>query len=267
MVKHKKLIWGLLVITLAVTSCSKGNDDVTESGLRYDMPKPNYDNPTTTIPSLDYSFHGVWTVDNSAADTVNVRVITGEKIPKSWADGKTPIGFIYKNYIAYNGFPYMAIMKKIAPDVKVAKITYDMRVGGFLPADEALLLKTIVAHGDNYSCIETYVAKEYLCEGISESSLYLVLKPAEDQLLLYLPFVVTTDQGKLISVTATVHPNYSKAVLKTDGTTFTSTLTLTHIEYKEVSELDEVTKEMKLEPEMTLKYTSIKRIDSPLSGN
>lgn len=267
MVKHKKLIWGLLVITLAVTSCSKGNDDVTESGLRYDMPKPNYDNPTTTIPSLDYSFRGVWTVDNSATDTVDVRVITGEKIPKSWADGKTPIGFIYKNYIAYNGFPYMAIMKKIAPDVKVAKITYDMRVGGLLPADEALLLKTIVAHGDNYSCIETYVAKEYLCEGISESSLYLVLKPAEDQLLLYLPFVVTTDQGKLISVTATVHPNYSKAVLKTDGTTFTSTLTLTHIEYKEVSEFDEVTKEMKLEPEMTLKYTSIKRIDSPLSGN
>ena len=35
MVKHKKLIWGLLMITLAVTSCSKGNDDVTESGLRY----------------------------------------------------------------------------------------------------------------------------------------------------------------------------------------------------------------------------------------
>jgi len=267
MVKHKKLIWGLLVITLAVTSCSKGNDDVTESGLRYDMPKPNYDNPTTTIPSLDYSFRGVWTVDNSATDTVDVRVITGENVPKYGADGKTPIGFIYKNYIAYDGFPYMAIMKKIAPDVKVAKITQDMRVGGFLPADEALLLKTIVAHGDNYSCIETYVAKEYLCEGISESSLYLVLKPAEDQLLLYLPFVVTTDQGKLISVTATVHPNYSKAVLKTDGTTFTSTLTLTHIEYKEVSELDEVTKEMKLEPEMTLKYTSIKRIDSPLSGN
>ena len=267
MVKHKKLIWGLLVITLAVTSCSKGNDDVTESGLRYDMPKPNYDNPTTTIPSLDYSFHGVWTVDNSVADTVNARVITGENVPKYGADGKTPIGFIYKNYIAYNGFPYMAIMKKIAPDVKVAKITHDMRVGGLLPADEALLLKTIVAHGDNYSCIETYVAKEYLCEGISESSLYLVLKPAEDQLLLYLPFVVTTDQGKLISVTATVHPNYSKAVLKTDGTTFTSTLTLTHIEYKEVSEFDEVTKEMKLEPEMTLKYTSIKRIDSPLSGN
>ena len=267
MVKHKKLIWGLLVITLAVTSCSKGNDDVTESGLRYDMPKPNYDNPTTTIPSLDYSFRGVWTVDNSATDTVDVRVITGENVPKYGADGKTPIGFIYKNYIAYNGFPYMAIMKKIAPDVKVAKITHDMRVGGLLPADEALLLKTIVAHGDNYSCIETYVAKEYLCEGISESSLYLVLKPAEDQLLLYLPFVVTTDQGKLISVTATVHPNYSKAVLKTDGTTFTSTLTLTHIEYKEVSEFDEVTKEMKLEPEMTLKYTSIKRIDSPLSGN
>lgn len=263
----KKLLFSMAVVALtAMSSCSKGDsDDIYE--LAYNMPKPSYDNPSTTIPSLDYSFHGVWTVDNSAADTVNVRVITGEKIPKSGANGNTPIGFIYKNYIAYDGFPYMAIMKKIAPDVKVAKITYDMRVGGLMPADEALLLKTIVAHGDNYSCIETYLAKEYLCEGISESSLYLVLKPAEDQLLLYLPFVVTTDQGMLISVTATVHPNYSKAVLKTDGTTFTSTLTLTHIEYKEVSELDEVTKEMKLEPEMTLKYTSIKRIDSPLSGN
>ena len=80
MVKHKKLIWGLLVITLAVTSCSKGNDDVTESGLRYDMSKPNYEKPTTTIPSLDYSFRGVWTVDNSAVDTVDVRVITGENV-------------------------------------------------------------------------------------------------------------------------------------------------------------------------------------------
>ena len=224
MVKHKKLIWGLLMITLAVTSCSKGNDDVTESGLRYDMSKPNYEKPTTTI------------------------------------------GFTYMNFVAYYGFPLMEIMKKIAPDVNVAKITYDMRVGGLLPADEALLLQTIVAHGDN-NCIQTYVAEEYLCEGISDSSLYLVLKPANDNLLLYLPFVVTTDQGKLISVTATVHPNYSKAVLKTDGTTFTSTLTLTHIEYKEVSELDEVTKEMKLEPEMKLKYISIKRIEYPLSGN
>ena len=263
MVKHKKLIWGLLMITLAVTSCSKGNDDVTESGLRYDMSKPNYEKPTTTIPSLDYSFRGVWTVDNSAVDTVDVRVITGEIVPKY---GWTPPGFTYMNFVAYYGFPLMEIMKKIAPDVNVAKITYDMRVGGLLPADEALLLQTIVAHGDN-NCIQTYVAEEYLCEGISESSLYLVLKPANDNLLLYLPFVVTTDQGKLISVTATVHPNYSKAVLKTDGTTFTSTLTLTHIEYKEVSELDEVTKEMKLEPEMKLKYISIKRIEYPLSGN
>lgn len=263
----KKLLFSMAVVALtAMSSCSKGDSDEIYE-LAYNMPKPSYDNPSTTIPSLDYSFQGVWSVDHSASDTVNARVITGEKIPKSGANGNTPIGFIYNNYIAYDGFPYMAIMKKIAPDVKVAKITQDMRVGGFLPADEALLLKTIVAHGDNYSCIETYVAKEYLCEGISESSLYLVLKPAEDQLLLYLPFVVTTDQGKLISVTATVHPNYSKAVLKTDGTTFTSTLTLTHIEYKEVSEFDEVTKEMKLEPEMTLKYTSIKRIDSPLSGN
>ena len=251
MLNNKQLIWGLLMITLAVTSCSKGADEMIESGMRYEDSKPNYDNPTTTIPSLDYSFRGVWTVDNSATDTVDVRVITGENVPKYGADGKTSLGFTYMNFVAYYGFPLMEIMKKIAPDVNVAKI---------------LLLQTIVAHGDN-NCIQTYVAVEYLCEGISDSSLYLVLKPANDNLLLYLPFVVTTDQGKLISVTATVHPNYSKAVLKTDGTTFTSTLTLTHIEYKEVSELGEVTKEMKLEPEMTLKYTSIKRIDSPLSGN
>ena len=266
MLNNKQLIWGLLMITLAVTSCSKGADEIIESGMRYEDSKSNYDNPTTTIPSLDYSFRGVWTVDNSATDTVDVRVITGENVPKYGADGKTSLGFTYMNFVAYYGFPLMEIMKKIAPDVNVAKITYDMRVGGLLPADEALLLQTIVAHGDN-NCIQTYVAEEYLCEGISDSSLYLVLKPANDNLLLYLPFVVTTDQGKLISVTATVHPNYSKAVLKTDGTTFTSTLTLTHIEYKEVSEPDAITKELRLEPEMKLKYISIKRIEYPLSGN
>ena len=156
MVKHKKLIWGLLMITLAVTSCSKGNDDVTESGLRYDMSKPNYEKPTTAIPSLDYSFRGVWTVDNSAVDTVDVRVITGENVPKYGADGRTPLGFTYMNFVAYYGFPLMEIMKKIAPDVNVAKITYDMRVGGLLPADEALLLQTIVAHGDNNVIITAY---------------------------------------------------------------------------------------------------------------
>ena len=141
------------------------------------MSKPNYEKPTTTIPSLDYSFRGVWTVDNSAVDTVDVRVITGENVPKYGADGRTPLGFTYMNFVAYYGFPLMEIMKKIAPDVNVAKITHDMRDGGLLPADEALLLQTIVAHGDN-NCIQTYVAEEYLASPKVHFILYSNLQMA-----------------------------------------------------------------------------------------
>ena len=36
MLNNKQLIWGLLMITLAVTSCSKGADEIIESGMRYE---------------------------------------------------------------------------------------------------------------------------------------------------------------------------------------------------------------------------------------
>ena len=42
---------------------------------------------------------------------------------------------------------------------------------------------------------------------------------------------------------------------------------VTKVEYTEISEYDEVVWEAKLEPEIRLKYTSIKQIDRSSSGN
>lgn len=98
---------------------------------------------------------------------------------------------------------------------------------------------------------------------MSEKSLYLEFTQTE----LYLPFVVTTDEGQLIPVTAVIQPSMSKSVLNVDGSLFTCTLTVTKVEYTEISEYDEVVWEAKLEPEIRLKYTSIKQIDRSSSGN
>ena len=111
MLNNKQLIWGLLMITLAVTSCSKGADEITESGMRYDMPSPS--SAATSIPSLMCSFRGTWMVDEVSADTTDVRVATAQSTTT----------FQYSNFVEFYGFPFKEMMKRMLPEVKVAKIT------------------------------------------------------------------------------------------------------------------------------------------------
>ncbi len=257
MVKHKKLIWGLLVITLAVTSCSKGNDDVIESGLRYDMPKPSY--TAKEIPSLMCSFCGTWMVDEVSADTTDVRVATAQSTTT----------FQYSNFVEFYGFPFKEMMKRMLPEVKVAKITCGTSDGMPMSDDAESIYSILLAKHENAhkQCLLIGVGQALNCVGISEKTLYLEFALSSFNSELYLPFVVTTDEGKQISVTAFVQLSLSKAVLATDGSSFTCTLTVPYVEYTESSEPDAITKELRLEPEMKLKYISIKRIEYPLSGN
>ncbi len=257
MVKHKKLIWGLLVITLAVTSCSKGNDDVIESGMRYDMPKPSY--TAKEIPSLMCSFRGTWMVDEVSADTTDVRVATAQSTTT----------FQYSNFVEFYGFPFKEMMKRMLPEVKVAKITCGTSDGMPMSDDAESIYSILLAKHENAhkQCLLIGVGQALNCVGISEKTLYLEFALSSFNSELYLPFVVTTDEGKQISVTAFVQLSLSKAVLATDGSSFTCTLTVPYVEYTESSEPDAITKELRLESEMKLKYISIKRIEYPLSGN
>lgn len=257
MLNNKQLIWGLLVITLAVTSCSKGNDDVIESGLRYDMPKPSY--TAKEIPSLMCSFCGTWMVDEVSADTTDVRVATAQSTTT----------FQYSNFVEFYGFPFKEMMKRMLPEVKVAKITCGTSDGMPMSDDAESIYSILLAKHENAhkQCLLIGVGQALNCVGISEKTLYLEFALSSFNSELYLPFVVTTDEGKQISVTAFVQLSLSKAVLATDGSSFTCTLTVPYVEYTESSEPDAITKELRLESEMKLKYISIKRIEYPLSGN
>lgn len=241
------------IMLLVLTGCSKETEEwesaIGEDPKDYSMPSSN----SVSAPEMECDFRGVWTMDDVKADTIDVSVRTGVKIP----------GYGVVNRVAFFGFPYQAMTKKILPEVNIAKITTGWMDGGPLPADEAMLVDAIVAHGDGYNCMENYVSEEYRCIGLSENAIYLELKPGRDYAVQYLPWVVTTAQGDMFPMVATVVPDKSTATLNTNGQTFSSTLTVSHVEYKVNSET--VIKE--LEPEMKLKYTSIERVERASLGN
>ena len=244
--KHLKWMASLLIAML-VGACSRGEDgEMFESQAIMDT---ETDNASTSVPKLMYRFRGIWTVDEVSADTTTVRVATAQ--PRS--------------FVEFHGFPIKEMMKRMLPKVKVAKITdYEMDGLGWLPDDEVLYSNMLSKYEDALTqCLQSGISQTIRCVGMSEKSLYLELTQTE----LYLPFVVTTDEGQLIPVTAVIQPSLSKSVLNVDGSLFTCTLTVTKVKYTEISESDEVVWEAKLEPEMRLKYTSIKRIDYPSSGN
>ena len=244
--KHLKWMASLLIVMLA-GACSTGEDE--EMLLEQSINIPDTDNASTSVPKLMYRFRGIWTVDEVSADTTTVRVATA----KPWSS------------VEFYGFPIKEMMKRMLPKVKVAKITdYEMDELGWLPDDEVLYSNMLSKYEDALTqCLQSGVGQTIRCVGLSEKSLYLEFTQTE----LYLPFVVTTDEGQLIPVTAVIQPSLSKSVLNVDGSLFTCTLTVTKVEYTEISEYDEVVWEAKLEPEIRLKYTSIKQIDRSSSGN
>ena len=244
--KHLKWMASLLIVMLA-GACSTGEDE--EMLVEQSMNIPDTDNASTSVPKLMYRFRGIWTVDEVSADTTRVRVATAQP----WSS------------VEFYGFPIKEMMKRMLPKVKVAKITdYEMDELGWLPDDEVLYSNMLSKYEDALTqCLQSGVGQTIRCVGMSEKSLYLEFTQTE----LYLPFVVTTDEGQLIPVTAVIQPSMSKSVLNVDGSLFTCTLTVTKVEYTEISEYDEVVWEAKLEPEIRLKYTSIKQIDRSSSGN
>lgn len=244
--KHLKWMASLLIVMLA-GACSTGEDE--EMLVEQSINIPDTDNASTSVPKLMYRFRGIWTVDEVSADTTRVRVATAQP----WSS------------VEFYGFPIKEMMKRMLPKVKVAKITdYEMDELGWLPDDEVLYSNMLSKYEDALTqCLQSGVGQTIRCVGMSEKSLYLEFTQTE----LYLPFVVTTDEGQLIPVTAVIQPSMSKSVLNVDGSLFTCTLTVTKVEYTEISEYDEVVWEAKLEPEIRLKYTSIKQIDRSSSGN
>lgn len=244
--KHLKWMASLLIVMLA-GACSTGEDEkmLVEQSINI----PDTDNASTSVPKLMYRFRGIWTVDEVSADTTRVRVATAQP----WSS------------VEFYGFPIKEMMKRMLPKVKVAKITdYEMDELGWLPDDEVLYSNMLSKYEDALTqCLQSGVGQTIRCVGLSEKSLYLEFTQTE----LYLPFVVTTDEGQLIPVTAVIQPSLSKSVLNVDGSLFTCMLTVTKVEYTEISEYDEVVWEAKLEPEIRLKYTSIKQIDRSSSGN
>lgn len=227
----------VMVLAAGLTSCSKDDEDDLE-----EVDTQNYNAQVT----MKCSFIGVWTMNEVIADTVNVDV----RVDSNAETGN-------KYLAAFSGFPYKAIVNQVAPDVNVAKITDSMIIGGPLPPDEALLLQTIVEHGDIYNCMEVSVLNGYRCVGVSESSLFFELLPGRDYSVLYLPFVVTTDNGEFFSITATLVPSKSTAILDINGKTFSCILNISEIEFVKNGE-----KQIKkLSPEMKMKYTSFQRID------
>lgn len=240
----------LLVLTALVMGCGKeeGGEAESQYGEKNNglFPKDtsllhriDFDNPPT-IPQLNCSFRGVWSVDDVSTDTLDVQVSTSYS----------------ENYVAFYGFPYKTMIKEVAPQVKVTKITNDMITGATLHDEDSLYFQTLKKCGNNQDCLEAFFGYDYRCIGVSANGIYLELPPGQNHTIRYLPFVVTTDQGNYFPVIVSVVPDKSTAVLDIKGKSFSCVLTISQIESQENGE--QVIK--KYDPELKLKFTSIYRL-------
>lgn len=226
-----KRILPFFIVLATLMSCSISED-------KLDIGNPQLE--PSNQPTLDYTFKGVWTVD-------------GIKGNETYA--RTVIDFKGSNYVACATFPFAAIMEKLLPEVKVAKISDSAPVGSTPTAEEELWIQTLIDHGSN-RCLESNLAVSYRCIGMSEQSIYLEMMPDVTYGTLCLPFVVTKDDGTLMAVVLTIAPTESTALLDWTGASFTNILTVTQIE----TIIDGQKESKTLNPTMQLKFTSIEKV-------
>ena len=181
------------------------------------------------VSSMNCSFLGVWTLDDNVADTVGVDVCIGRNN-----------NYEYGNDVDFHGFPYQAIIDLLYPENKVESVTDKIPSG--------LPLRFV---------------------GLSNKALYFEFLPIETQSIdsRVLHFEVKLDDGMIVSVSLRFAPNKSKAIIDTNGEAFSCAIPIDLITYYEKKGNDTAVMEKKQDPEMTLRFTSIQRIESGNVGN
>ena len=227
-----KRIFPLFIVLVTLLSCSPGSD-MLETG---DPQLDPSDVPNMAIPTLDYEFKGVWTVDGLMGDTTVVRVRTSPE--------RCLVSTGYD-------FPYKTIFAKVYPYVKVNRINdFRLLATNLITAtkDEIEAISQLV----NYCGWENVIDDAYRCIGISDKCIYMELKPSPQNNALFLPFVVTTDDGSLMPVLLTIAPTESTAVLDRNGTSFSCVFTIAFVRlFMEGATWNTVKQ---------LKFTSIERV-------
>jgi hypothetical protein len=227
----KRLFPLTIIIAVLLSACSPG-DDVLNTG------DPQLD--PSDQPSLDYTFKGVWMVDD---------------IKDAEAYSRAIIGFKGENLISSGTYPYATIMEELFPEVKVAKICNTSSESATPSPEEALWEQTVMSHGTDL-CLMPTLGVPYRCIGVSDQSIYLEMMPSITYGILYLPFVVTKDDGTLMTVVLTIAPTQSTALLDKSGASLSNRLTVTQVE----TIIDGQSETKRLNPTMQLRFTSIERV-------
>lgn len=226
-----KRILPFFIVLATLMSCSISEDEL-------DFGNPQLE--PSNQPALDYSFKGVWTVDDIKGIETYARTL---------------IDFKGSNYVSYETFPFTAIMEKLLPEVKVSQISNSAPSSSTPTPEEELWIQTLMNHGSE-RCLDSNLAVPYRCIGISELSIYLEMMPNVTYGTLYLPFIVTKDDGKLMAVVLTIAPTESTALLDRTGASFSSRLTVTQIE----TVINGQSETRTLNPIIQLNFTSIERV-------
>lgn len=226
----KRLFPLTIIIATLLSACSLGGDMIESDP--HAVP--------TDQPALDYTFRGVWTVDDNKGDEAYSRAV---------------VDFKGQNLISCGTYPYATIMEALFPEVKVAKICAVSSESTTPSPEEALWEQTVTNHGTDL-CLKPTLGVPYRCIGVSDQSIYLEMMPSVTYGILYLPFVVTKDDGTLMAAVLTIAPTESTALLDKSGVSLSNRLTVTQIE----TIIDGQSETKRLNPTMQLKFTSIERV-------
>lgn len=236
-----RVLVGIALLLALLSACSKG-DEALMNG--------NYaDAMNTGIPSQECFFRGVWSVNDVSADTIDAYVQTKRT------------GYGADSYVAFVGFPLLAITRQLVPDVQVATITDELDFGVALTGDKASYAATL-QELDFIACMQNHKGIGLRSLGISGSNNFMDADPQASEPR-YLPFVVTDTGGAACVIILHIKPGSHSAILDNDGKSFLYGFTAHQAEFRANGKTTVRT----LGPEMKIKYTSIRPIQRAEFGN
>ena len=219
--------FGMLLAVLSISSCSK------EEGDYYDLNHEQFCNMS------DYGFYSNIEKNGLAEEYLYYHGVWS--VDGISADTANVQVYISKDsYVTFSGFPYQAMIDKLFPGQKIKRIKS--------PIQEKLPLR-IIGYSDKIAYFEFV---PIYTQSIDSRSIY---------------FIVLLEDGREVGISVLFVPDKSNATLNVIADTFNGVLSADIIVGSEWSGGEQVINEKKFDPEIKLRYTSIKRMEKGTGGN
>ena len=231
---------------LLLLSCAPEDDEMTSLNLDPVYDTSSYTTVFKALTEMQGEYEGVWTIDDTAAKTLNTSLY---------------IDYNRQTNLALYQLPFEAIVKRLFPGMILSKITDSAPLGISLKDEDLLWFQTVVAYGGEGAndCLESALNIPLNSVGNSKDAAYFELPAITGKAYRYWPIVVTPDNGDYFAMVLDFLPYSSTITFNVSAKTIACSLILKQAEIIDQRGNKTI---MELKPELPLKYTSTKQVRS-----